>query len=103
MDYVEISPGEIGPDYANRPERDFDGDHNFEIITQTFQNYGKHNYMLYNLYNFDGNKLINVNRKANYPIMIQLLDGINYKVTNKVTNTAMKRLTRALPDDYDQK
>jgi len=100
---TEISFQDLLWNYENRPERDFDGDGNFEIITQTFQNYGAHNYLLYNLYNFNGKTLANVNKKANYPIMIQLLWEENYKITNKISRAKMKTFTRKQPDDYSQK
>ena len=88
--------------YPNRPERDFDGDHNFEIITKTFTAYGSHNYELYNIYNFRNGKLVNVNNKVGYPILIQLLWAPNYKVTNKVARSTIKGMSRFLPDDFKQ-
>jgi hypothetical protein len=88
--------------FPNRPERDFDADRNFEIITKTFQSYGRHNYELYNLYSFGNGKLINVNKKADYPILIQLLWGPNYTLTNKVTKERTKKLSKRLPDDFKQ-
>jgi len=86
----------------NRPERDFDGDHNFEIVTKTFQSYGKHNYELYNIYNFVDGKLVNVNAKGNYPLLIQLLWGPNYTGTNKVSKAKIKKLSKPLPDNFLQ-
>lgn len=88
--------------FPNRPERDFDGDHNFEIVTKTFQNYGKHNYELYNIYNFQDGKLVNVNTKADYPLLIQLLWKGNYKTTNKVSKPQVRKLAKPLPDDFNQ-
>ena len=89
-------------DFPNRPERDFDGDHNFEIVTKSFQNYGTHNYELYNLYDFRNGKLFNVNAKADYPLLIQLLWEPNYKATNKVPKKQVKKLAKPLPDDFEQ-
>jgi hypothetical protein len=101
--FTKISFTDLMMDYINRPERDIDGDGNLEIITQTFQNYGDHNYWVFNLYNFNGSGLVNVNQKANYPIMVQLLYRNNYKVTDKISRAKMKQFERRLPDDYGKK
>ncbi len=89
-------------DMPNRPEYDFDGDGNFEIVAKTFQSYGKHNYELYNIYNVLNGKLVNVNAKAGYPLMIQLLWAPNYKLTNKVSKAQIKKLAKPLPLDFKQ-
>ena len=86
-------------EFENRIERDFDNDGNFEIVTQTFQSYGAHNYWLFNLYNFNGEGLVNVNQKANYPIMVPL---DRFKITKKISRSKMKRFKKQLPDDYSR-
>lgn len=101
--FSKVSFSDLMMDYAHRPERDIDGDGKYEIITQTFQSYGDHNYWLFNLYNVSGTGLVNVNQKGNYPIMVQLLWKNNYKVTDKIPAAKVKALSRKLPDDYDQK
>lgn len=88
-------------DYQNRPERDLDGDGVYEIVVCSFQNYKKHNYLLYDLYQLQGNKLVNVNRKFNYPIMIQLLYGENYKITKHLSRKQMRQFENKLPEDYE--
>jgi len=89
----------VGEDtIINRPERDFDGDGNYEIITQTFQNYKGHSYWVYNLYNYKEGKLVNVNEKADYPIMVQLLYRENFSITNKLSRQEMKKFTAKHPD-----
>ncbi|WP_333599484.1 hypothetical protein [Flavobacterium sp.] len=87
-------------DYQNRPERDLDGDGVYEIVVCSFQNYKKHNYLLFDLYHLQGNKLVNVNSKFNYPIMVQLLYKDNYKITKHLTRKQMRQFSRKLPDDY---
>lgn len=101
--FTQISFSDLMMDYTLRPERDFDGDGNYEIITQTFQNFNGHNYWLFNLYNFKGDSLINVNYKDNYPIMTQLLYRDNFEITDKITKEKMKTLEKKLPDDYDKR
>ena len=88
-------------DYQNRPERDLDGDEVYEIVVCSFQSYKDHNYLLYDLYHLQGNKLVNVNRKFNYPIMIQLLYANNYRITNHLTRVLMRQFERKLPSDYE--
>ena len=88
---------------TNRLEMDFDNDGKFEIITETFQNYKKHNYWVYNLYDFHNYELTNVNQKEDYPIMIQLLYSGNSNITKNLTREKMKSFTRKLPDDYNSK
>lgn len=89
--------------YENRPERDFDGDKNYEIITMTLKGYMNHSYWLYNLYNYNANTLINVNAKDDYPIMIQFLYRKNYKITDKITRQKMKDFALPLPEEYYKK
>jgi hypothetical protein len=87
----------------NRPERDYDGDKNYEIITMTLTGYENHSYWLYNLYDYSSNGLINVNGKNDYPIMIQFLYRENFKITDKITRLKMKDFALPLPDEYDKR
>jgi hypothetical protein len=90
-------------DENRRPERDLDGDHNFEIITMKLTYYGDHSYWLFNLFDFDSDRLINVNNKDNYPIMTQFLFRENFEITNKISREKMKEFALTLPDNYDRK
>lgn len=94
---------DLAMEYKNKPERDFDGDGNYEIIVQSFQHFGQHNYFLFNLYNYQNGQLVNVNHKVNYPIMVQLLWRENYAVTRQISRKKMKGFEKKLPDDYDKK
>ena len=76
---------------GNRLEKDLNGDGNFEIITMTLQEHKNHNYWLFNVYNFVNNDLICVNKKLNYPIMIQYLFRNNFKETTKITRQEIKK------------
>ncbi len=62
----------------HRPERDLDGDGNFEIITMGLKGHNEHNYWTFDVFSVRGNKLINVNDKFNYPLMVQYLFRENY-------------------------
>ena len=90
-------------DFVNRPERDFDGNGKYKIITQTFVNYKNHNYWSFNIYEFNGDSLVNISNKYNYPIMIQILFRENYKITDKLSPDKMKEFEFKLPKEYNQK
>jgi len=90
-------------DFINRPEIDFDGDGKYKVITQTFVNYKNHNYWSFNIYEFNGDCLVNVNKKYDYTILVQLLFQDNYEVTDKMTREQMKQFARKLPVEYNQK
>jgi len=84
---------------GNRIERDLNGDGKFEIITMTLQEHKNHNYWLFNVYNFVNDKLICVNNKTNYPIMIQYLFRDNYKVTTKITRNDIQKYEIKKPEE----
>ncbi|WP_416438335.1 hypothetical protein [Phnomibacter sp. MR] len=86
----------------NRPERDLNGDGNYEIITMTLMGYQNHSYWLFNLFNFKNIDLISVNNQHNYPILIQFLYRDNYKITNKMTQQKMKEYAHKKPEEYDR-
>lgn len=85
----------------NRSERDFDNDGNFEIITMKLQHHKNHNYWLFNIYNFLDNKIMNVNNKANYPIMIQLLNSETFDISNNLSRDEMKVYEIKSPTSFD--
>ena len=99
--FTKVSFQDMFMNDENRPERDMDGDGKYEIITRTFVSYSKHNYWAFNLYDFDGSGLVNVNAKAGYPILVQLLNRENFAVTTHMSREKMKSFARALPDDYN--
>lgn len=86
-----------------RPEYDFDGDGNHEIITMTLTNYNNHNYWIFNLYEYEESGLKNVNNKTDYPIMIQFLSKKNYTITYETKKEVMKKFSLNLPKDYESK
>lgn len=70
--------------FKNRVEVDFDNDGKFEIITQTFYNYQKHNYWRFDVFQIKDYKLVNMNKKFAYPFFVQLLYYQNYKASTKI-------------------
>jgi hypothetical protein len=101
--FTSISFTDLFMEFQYRKERDLDGDGKYEIITQTFKNIGNHNYWLFNLYNIKNNELVNVNYKANYPIMVQILNDDNYNITKRISRSQMKEFALKVPDDYVKK
>lgn len=87
----------------NRCERDFDNDGNYEIITMKLSSYQNHSYWNFNLFNIVNGKLINVNEKHKYPILIQFLEKENFKITEKISREKMKSFALKLPEGYDIK
>ncbi|NNV55173.1 hypothetical protein GD597_06865 [Panacibacter sp. KCS-6] len=87
----------------NRPERDFNGDGNYEVITMTLTSYQYHSYWSFNLFNFKKNDFVSTNNKYNYPILIQFLNRDNFKITNKISRQKMKDFGQTKPADYDRK
>ncbi|AOW09938.1 hypothetical protein [Flavobacterium gilvum] len=87
----------------NRNERDFDGDGNYEIITMKLSSYQNHSYWNFNLFNLMKGKLINVNNKYDYPILVQFLEKENFKITDKISRKKMKNFALNLPEGYDIK
>jgi len=99
--FIKVSYIDMAP--SQRPERDFDGDGNYEIITMRLEGYENHNYWTFNLYNFKNGNLECVNDKYDYPIMIQYLFKANYKITDKISKEKMKTFSKKLPDYFDKK
>lgn len=90
-------------EHGNRVERDFNHDGNFEIITMTLNGYEGHNYWTFDLFNYENGKLVNVDDKFDYPIMVQYLLKPNYKITDKLTGSKMKEFKLTEPKDIDIK
>jgi hypothetical protein len=82
------------------PERDFNNDGNYEIITMTLNSHDTHSYWTFNLYNFKDNTFQSVNALYDYPIMIQFLYRPNYKITNKLTREQMRKYAEKKPIDF---
>lgn len=80
-------------DFFDGPERDFNNDGKYEIIGQVYESYQGHAYMVYNLFNYIKGSFHNVNKLANYPIMIQYLERENYKITDKISRKGMKQFS----------
>lgn len=85
---------------SNSPERDFNGDGNFEIITMKLNHFNGHSYWTFNLFNYQNGNLVSVNDVYDYPIMIQFLYRDNYEITNKISKIEMKKFGLKEPEEY---
>lgn len=85
----------------NRPERDLDGDGNFEILTMALNRVDNHNYWTFQIYEYTEHGLVNSNKKYDYPIMIQFLYRENYAITDHFGRDKMKEFDTTEPIDYD--
>ena len=79
----------------------FDSDGRYEIVGQTLVNYQGHHYWLFDLYNYNDGKLINVSKKYGYPIAVSYLYNETFKPTNKIPKKDLERLSLKLPEFYD--
>jgi hypothetical protein len=90
-------------EYDNRCERDFGKNGKFEIITMTLNNIDNHNYLTFDLFEFEHGELKNADDKFGYPIMIQLLNKPNYQMTKKISKERMKDFKLNIPRKIDFK
>ena len=88
---------------TNRPERDFDKDGIFEVVTMKLNGHESHSYWTFNIFEFTQSGLVNANEKDNYPIMIQYLFRDNFEVTDKISRSDMKSYALEKPEEYDWK
>jgi len=87
-------------DFFPHMERDINKKGKYEIIAQSLAEYKKHNYWIFNLYQYKNGKLINVSRKFGYPIAVPFLFKDTYKVTHRIPKKEMKRLSLEQEKDY---
>lgn len=90
-------------DFFSFPERDLNGDGNYEIIGTVLTRYGGHSYWTFNLFNYKGGRLINVNTQSNYPLMVQYLFRENYNITNKISRRDMRQFSLKSPDYFQSR
>lgn len=88
---------------SNRPERDVDGDGNYEIITMTLLRYEYLSYWLFNLFEYANHGLVNANQKANFHIMTQYLHRDNLDIINQISQDKIEKIEIVLPEGYQRK
>jgi hypothetical protein len=87
--------------FHDGPERDFDGDANYELMVRELVSYKGHSYWTFNVFSFTGEQLVNVSHKYGYPILIQFLNKPNFKVTDKVSAQEARQFLLKQPREYD--
>jgi hypothetical protein len=84
------------------PERNFDLDGHFKIMTCYLNTYKAHNYWIFDVYEYKDGNLVCVDDKYNYPIMIQYLYRPNYKITKRISTAKMKTFKKLKPNGYSK-
>jgi hypothetical protein len=87
-------------DFFNFAERDINGDGNYEIISDILNQYKGHSYWTFNLFNYRGGKFINVNKIADYPIMVPYRYDETFEITKKISRLKMKKFSVDFPDYF---
>jgi hypothetical protein len=89
-------------DFWDKPDRQYalKSDENYAIIGKSYVVYKDHSYWVFDLYNFDDGKLINVSNKYGYPIAVPYLYKETFKSTNKISRKELHKLSLKLPEFY---
>ena len=89
--------------FHDGPERDFDGDGNYEMLVRELVSYRGHSYWSFNIFHYSDGKFVNVSPRYGYPVLIQFLNKPNYQVTTKITPREARQFLLKQPREYDQK
>lgn len=87
-------------DFAEDNEFDFNNDDNYEILSCNHIYKNNHSYWVYNIYNFSNNKLINVSKQFNYPLLTKHLYRTNKIIAKEFNFGERLKELRPLPNDY---
>ncbi len=88
--------------FHNGPERDFDGDGNYEMVVRELVSYRGHSYWSFNVFHYSGGQLVNVSTRYGYPVLIQFLNKPNYQVTANISRQEAQQFLLKQPREYDQ-
>jgi hypothetical protein len=94
--FTKISFGDIG----GRPERDMNGDGNYEIVTRSLRSLQGHAYWIFNVYEYTNDGLANVSSRYGYPKMVQLGHSA---VAKNVPLTLQRSFSPVYPIGYDKR
>ncbi len=101
---IDYSHHKLNDSWTNWPERDFNNDGKYEIITCRLTRYKSHSYWTFDLYNYVNGELVCIDDKYGYPKMFQYLEARhNYEVTKKISPEKMKTFKQVKPDEYDSR
>lgn len=87
-------------DFFPHVERDINNKGKYEIIAQGLAEYKKHNYWIFNLYQYKNGKLVNVSSQFGYPIAVPFLFKDTYKATHRISKKELQRLSLEQEKDY---
>lgn len=89
-------------DLSQGPERDFNGDGNYEIITKELVSYQHHSYWKFDIYGYQAGTFLNKSRAFRYPIFIRFLNRPNFKVTQDIPPAKARFFISASPPEFSQ-
>lgn len=81
----------------SQKEYEFNFDGNHLIIGESLAYYKGHDYWLFDLYTYKNGNFVNVSKKYNYPIAIPYLNKETFKVTNKIPQKDLDKLSLKFP------
>ncbi len=88
--------------FHDGPERDFDGDGNCEMVVRELVSYRGHSYWSFNVFRYQGGRLVNVSPRYGYPILIQFLNKPNYQVSPRITSREAQQFLLRQPREMDE-
>ena len=89
-------------DCSSEPERDFNGDRKYEIISRELQNYRGHSYWKYQVYTMLNGRLHNVSLKYHYPLLERFMLKPKRYSPILLNKYERNKLLSLLPPEYDQ-
>jgi hypothetical protein len=89
-------------DFSQEPETDFNGDNQYEIVAKDLIQFKKHSYWKYELYQFSGDKLINVSLRYNYPKLVPYRIKRTSRSPASLAEADRCQLMSKQPREYDQ-
>jgi len=84
------------------PERDFDGDGNYEMVVRELVSYRGHSYWAFNVFRYTGGQLVNVSSRYGYPVLIRFLNKPNHQVSTNISRQEARQFLLKRPREYDK-
>ena len=87
--------------FHDGPERDFDGDGNYEMVVRELVSYRGHSYWSFNVFRYSGGQLVNVSPRYGYPVLIPFLNKPSYQVSTNISRREAQRFLLKRPREYN--
>jgi hypothetical protein len=86
--------------FHDGPERDFDGDGNYEMVVRELVSYRGHSYWSFNVFQYAGGQLLNVSPRYGYPVLVQFLNKPNHQVAANISRESAQQFLFKQPREY---